>query len=106
MNNDELRLNQQLDRIEQQLPRWCARSLHWMREPSMIWVRLPLGLLLIVGGIFSFLPILGFWMLPLGILLLAQDIPLLRRPTRRALIWLERRWLRWKKQRQKRPAKD
>lgn len=28
--------------------------------------RLPVGLLLMLGGVFSFLPVLGLWMLPLG----------------------------------------
>ena len=43
----------------------------------------PAGVLLIVGGLLGFLPILGFWMLPLGIALLSLDIALLRRPTAR-----------------------
>lgn len=30
-------------------------------------LRLLLGLLLIVGGVLGFLPVLGFWMIPLGI---------------------------------------
>jgi hypothetical protein len=38
-----------------------------------------LGIVLIVGGIFGFLPVLGFWMVPLGVALLATDIPPLRR---------------------------
>ncbi|MWB77763.1 hypothetical protein GLS40_06985 [Pseudooceanicola sp. 216_PA32_1] len=37
-------------------------------------VRSVLGLLLICGGILGFLPILGFWMLPLGVALLALDL--------------------------------
>ena len=65
-------------------------------------MRLPVGVLLIVGGVFSFLPLLGLWMLPLGLLLLAQDLPFLRRPTRRMLVLLERRWLHWKRQRRAR----
>ncbi|MDH3474825.1 MAG: hypothetical protein OEM59_14165 [Rhodospirillales bacterium] len=28
------------------------------------------GILLVVGGIFGFLPILGFWMIPLGLLVI------------------------------------
>jgi hypothetical protein len=40
----------------------------------------------------SFLPVLGFWMLPLGLLLFAQDIPMLQPPLVRALAWVERRW--------------
>lgn len=41
--------------------------------------RLLLGLVLIVGGVFGFLPILGFWMLPLGVAVAAMDlVPLWR----------------------------
>jgi hypothetical protein len=41
-------------------------------------IRLPMAFLLILGGFLSFLPVLGFWMLPLGVMLLAVDIPLIR----------------------------
>lgn len=54
-------------------------------------------LLLIIFGVFGFLPMLGFWMVPLGALLLAQDIPFLRRPILRALVWLEGKWIKWKR---------
>ncbi|HVI16347.1 MAG TPA: hypothetical protein VM822_26200 [Pseudolabrys sp.] len=37
------------------------------------------------GGVFGFLPVLGFWMLPIGLALLAQDVPPMRRPMARAL---------------------
>lgn len=100
-SNDERRLNHQLDRFERRLPRWLGRALRWLRIPSARWVRIPLGLLLVLAGVFSFLPLLGLWMLPLGLLLLAQDLPFLRRPTRRALVWLELRWLRWKRKRRR-----
>lgn len=96
INRDEKRLNHQLDRIELILPRPVRRPLSWLREPSSRWIRIPIGILLIVGGVFSLLPLLGLWMLPLGLILLAQDIPFLRRPTRRALLWIERRVLRWR----------
>ena len=39
------------------------------------------------GGIVGFLPILGFWMFPLGVGFVAMDIPPARRRLRR---WLER----------------
>lgn len=45
--------------------------------------RLLFGGLLIVGGIFSFLPILGMWMLPLGVLYLAVDYKTFRRYRRK-----------------------
>lgn len=37
-----------------------------------------IGLVLIASGILGFLPILGFWMIPLGLALLATDVPPLR----------------------------
>lgn len=42
--------------------------------------RLPLGVALMVGGAFAFLPILGLWMLPLGLAVAWLDLgPLWRR---------------------------
>ncbi|MCP4936570.1 MAG: hypothetical protein GY927_20820 [bacterium] len=41
--------------------------------------RMTVGLLLIIGGILGFLPILGFWMIPLGLLVLSHDLPSVRR---------------------------
>ncbi len=53
--------------------------------------RIIIGVLLIVGGILGFLPILGFWMVPLGLLILSQDLPYVRRKRRRLAIWWARR---------------
>ena len=41
--------------------------------------RISIGILLIIGGILGFLPILGFWMIPLGFLVLSVDLPFVRR---------------------------
>lgn len=38
-------------------------------------IRSFVGLLLMVGGVFGFLPVLGFWMFPLGLAFIALDIP-------------------------------
>jgi hypothetical protein len=106
IDKDEERLNRQLDRFERELPRGVGRSIRWLREPSSRWLRIPAGVMLILGGIFSILPLLGLWMLPLGLLLLAQDVPFLRRPMRRALLWIERLWVRWKHwRRRKKPGR-
>lgn len=37
-----------------------------------------LGVIMVAGGILGFLPVLGFWMVPLGLALVATDIPPLR----------------------------
>ncbi|MCG8490137.1 MAG: hypothetical protein MI743_00860 [Sneathiellales bacterium] len=43
------------------------------------------------GGIFGFMPIAGFWMLPLGILVLSVDYPFARRLRRKTEVWWGRR---------------
>jgi hypothetical protein len=58
------------------LPVRVQRLLRWVRSPSS-----------------------GLFRIPLGILLLAQDLPFLQRPTRWALTRLERRWVEWKRRR-------
>lgn len=55
------------------------------------WLRKAIGVLLVAGGLFGFLPVLGYWMLPLGLALLAVDFPLARRINRRLTIWWERK---------------
>lgn len=42
-------------------------------------LRISVGLLLILGGFLGALPILGFWMLPLGLILLSVDFPWAKR---------------------------
>ena len=54
-------------------------------------IRLILGLVLIVGGLLGFLPVLGFWMVPLGLLILSVDLPIVRRWRRRLEVWWGRR---------------
>jgi hypothetical protein len=47
-------------------------------------VRISLGVaLVVIGAIFGWLPILGYWMVPLGLLVLASDSPAIRRLNRR-----------------------
>ena len=59
----------------------------WLRRPSSRCVRIPIGLLLIASGLVGIvLPILGFWMVIPGLLLLAIDVPFLRLPVRVAIV--------------------
>jgi hypothetical protein len=84
-----------LARIE--LPESAGAFLRWLKSPSSRCVRVPIALVLIVGGVVGFLPVLGFWMIPLGLLLLAQDIPFLQRPILQTLTLLEQKWIQWKR---------
>jgi hypothetical protein len=85
-------LDSYFDRIDRRVPSWVSRSIQWLRKPSAWIVRWLIALLLIVGGFFSFLPVLGLWMLPLGFLLIAQDVPILQKPLLNALEWIEAIW--------------
>lgn len=77
------------------LPEKAQPAVRWMRKPQARWARLPVGVLLICGGFLSILPVLGLWMLPLGVILLSEDIAFLRRLTDRVLAWVERRKPQW-----------
>jgi hypothetical protein len=79
-------------RLEQEAPPWLGSGLRWLRHPRSVWIRWPAGVLLVLGGVLSILPGLGIWMLPLGLLLLAGDIPILRRPVARFTIWAAEKW--------------
>lgn len=85
-----------LDSIQQRWPQ-VRGTLVWLRRPGVRLVRLPLALLLVVGGIFSFLPVLGVWMLPLGLLLAGVDIPLLRGPVSRSISWVRWKYRQWRR---------
>ncbi len=54
-------------------------------------VRMAIGSLLVAFGIFGFLPVLGFWMVPLGVLVLSHDLAWARRYRRRFEVWWEKR---------------
>lgn len=71
------------------------RFLDWVEDDGTRIYRVPLAVLLILGGLLSFLPVLGLWMLPLGILLLALDLPILRGPVTSLTIRIRRRMGRW-----------
>lgn len=92
MDREYRRFHRQISRIQTRLPR-IARGVSGLTDPGRRLVRVPIALALIGGGLVGFLPVLGFWMVPLGLLLLAIDLPRLR-PVVSALIIRLRRWLR------------
>jgi hypothetical protein len=84
-----------LGRLIRRLPAKMQAITRWLRRPASRWARIPAGVLLIIGGCLSILPVFGLWMLPLGLILLADDIPPLRRGRGRALDWVARRRPQW-----------
>jgi hypothetical protein len=93
-------LDEGFERLQEEVPDRVSRAIRWLRDPKARWIRLPVGVLFILGGLLWFLPVVGIEMLPVGLLLIAQDVPFLRKPVGRAMIWLERKWAalrrRWK----------
>jgi len=81
-------------RLTRKLPTRLAQALDWLREPSRRLVRIAAALLFILGGVFSILPVLGLWMLPVGLALLSEDIPGLKVPLERSARWIARTWAR------------
>ena len=66
-------------------------------------IRISLGVALVLaGGLFGFLPILGYWMVPLGLLVLAADSAVIRRWNRKASVAI----VSWWKGRKARPKRD
>ena len=62
-----------------------------MHLPASKLLRVVIGCGLLIGGVLGFLPILGFWMVPLGLLILSVDVPAVRRLRRRLAVWWARR---------------
>ena len=79
--------HEEMDRFQNHMPTWVGHNLKRLRLERAIWVRVPTGVALIGGGVLGFLPlpIVGIWMLPVGLALLAHDIPTVRAPIARLL---------------------
>ncbi|WP_246105133.1 hypothetical protein [Rhodoligotrophos appendicifer] len=60
--------------------------------PQSKLARIAIGGGLVAGGVLGFLPILGFWMIPLGLVVLSFDLPMVRRGRRRLTVRLGRRF--------------
>ena len=84
------------ERLARAVQMTTIHAAHWVRRvrrhPRP--VRWALGGAFIAGGLVGFLPVLGVWMLPVGLVVLSDDIPWLRRQRRTAHAWLLRRVLR------------
>ncbi|WP_306256927.1 hypothetical protein [Pararhizobium sp. IMCC21322] len=66
--------------------------------PQSQLARISLGVVFVLFGFVGFLPIVGFWMIPVGLIILSYDVPSIRRGTRRIAVW-------WGRKRQERQQK-
>lgn len=103
MTRRERRFQRQFQALERLIP-LLRGPLSRLRRRSWFLIRFPLAVILTLGGMLWFLPVLGIWMLPAGLLLLAINLPRLRGPIsvfliqgrRSASRWL-RRWRAWRR---------
>lgn len=86
-------LDEAFDRLEAETPDRVTNIIRWLRNPRSRWVRVPIGILCIIASFFWFLPVIGVEFFPIGLLLIAQDVPVLREPVARWMLWLEDRWV-------------
>jgi hypothetical protein len=95
----ERRLRRQIAALTGSVP-WVRGRVDRLLGDRMRLVRVPVGIVFVLGGLVGFLPVLGFWMLPLGLLLLAIDLPALRPLVSSVSIRLRRRIRGWRRRRQ------
>ncbi len=63
------------------------KTFHRIKNHPNQWVRKGSAIALMIGGVLGFLPVLGFWMLPLGLVLFFSDSPAYWRLRRRFVAW-------------------
>jgi hypothetical protein len=83
-------LERELDRLSERLPGWAQWATAIPRHENR-WVRVPAGVGLTVGGCLWFLPVVGIWMLPIGLATLAVDVPPMQPPMARMLGFINRK---------------
>ena len=83
--------HEEMDRFQNHIPSLVGRNLNRLRGKGAIWVRVLAGVALIGAWCFLPLPIVGIWMLPVGVALFAHDIPIMRAPMARLLQFTNRK---------------
>lgn len=92
MAEGEKDLDRALETLQAEVPDPLCRAIRWLRDPKSRWIRIPAGVLFLVGGAFWFLPVVGIEWLLIGLLLIAQDVPFLRKPVGRGMLMIETKW--------------
>jgi len=75
--------------IKKRLSRWMHRM---KNHPNQIF-RVTVGTLFLIGGVLWFLPVLGLWMIPIGLVILFSRSPIYWRLRRRYVAGRRRRRL-------------
>jgi len=85
--------HEEMERFQNHLSACVGRNLNRLRGERAKWVRVPTGVALIGGGVLGFLPlpVVAIWMLPVGLALLAYDVPTMRKPMARLLHFTNRK---------------
>lgn len=73
------------------LKAFFIRHYHNLKASSNHYLRKAVGVLLVLAGLVGFLPVVGYWMIPVGLALLAVDWAWARRLSRRLRVWYGRR---------------
>ena len=86
------------------LRRWKPIIVYALRRANVIAVRhmwpgtrIGAGAIFLVGGVLGFLPILGFWMVPVGIFMVISEFPPARRPMQRRLYRMKKTLTRYER---------
>lgn len=95
-------LDRAFDELEREVPERALPFVRWLRTPASRKVRLPVGGFFMLGGVLWFVPGLGVEMLPIGLLIVAQDVPILKRPVARSVRSLNHHWVRLKQRNSRR----
>ena len=77
--------------LRRRIAGYTYRTLRWGRDHVPPGARTVVGVLFMIGGVLGFLPVLGFWMLPLGAAFVALDIPPARRRLDRWMLSMQER---------------
>ena len=95
MGENKRKLDEQLDRLQEELPKPAAKPVRKLRRPDWKWVRIPAGILLVTAGLISVTPGLNS-RFAAGLALLAIDVPFLRKPAARLIEWGLDKWHAWR----------
>ena len=82
-----------MDEKRRALKKTLSRLMHRMKNHPSILVRYGVAVLFLIGGFLWFLPVLGLWMLPVGLVLLFARSPTYWRLRRRFVSWRRQRRL-------------